>query len=94
MLALAAYEAGVHDGCGLHDSIAMEDPFIEIIDRTCPICAALAASMRKRAADEREVEKDYPPGKRHAEDGRRSFVRVLSPAEVEARKKGESGAGR
>src|SRR4051794_28334242 len=38
-LALAEYDADVHDLCGLHDSIAMTDPHWRLKDKVCPVCA-------------------------------------------------------
>jgi len=83
MLALADYEAGVHDLCGLHDSIAMTDPHVEMTDRTCPICAALAAALRERSAREHDAEKDLAPSAPRAEDGRTTSVRLVSLGEAE-----------
>lgn len=77
MLALAEYEAGVHDGCGIHRSIADADPNFTLDDHICPVCAEIDKFMRKRAAQEHEAEKDYHPGTPRAGDGRSTSVRLL-----------------
>jgi hypothetical protein len=83
MLALAEYEAGVHvNGCGLHDSIASEDPYFAVEDRKCPVCAALDLQGRVRGKREYEREHGLDAAVPRAGDGRTTFVRLLSPAEV------------
>lgn len=84
MLALAEYEAGVHETCGLHDSIAKTDPLVALEDDVCPLCADIDAKLRARASEEHEAEGE-DPGERRPGDGRRSTLRLLSPVEVAQR---------
>jgi hypothetical protein len=76
MLALAEYHAGVHEGCGLHQSIADEDPDFSIEDHVCPVCAGIAPWLRERTAQELEDEKDLEPGERRKSDGRTPLIRL------------------
>lgn len=46
MLALGLHEAGICE-CGFHESIADEDPDLELDIRVCPVCKELAPIMRK-----------------------------------------------
>lgn len=77
MLALAEYEAGVHDGCGLHRSTADADPEFTLEDHVCPVCADIDRHMRKRASEEHDREKDLDPGAKRAGDGRSTTIRLL-----------------
>jgi hypothetical protein len=77
MLALREYEAGVHDDCGLHDSVAMKDPNFTLDDRVCPVGSAIERHLRQRAAEEHEREKDLDPGLPRKGDGRSTTVRLL-----------------
>jgi hypothetical protein len=45
MLALAEFEAGICD-CGLHRSLADQDPALKLELPVCPVCADLAKSLR------------------------------------------------
>lgn len=81
-LANAEFRAAVHAGCGLHDSIASDDPYFTIEDSKCPVCAAIDAQMRSRAAQEHEREKDLSASAPHAADGRTTHVRLLRPDEI------------
>lgn len=87
-LALAEHAAGIHDGCGLHDSIAQTDPHFKLEDSYCPVEAALDVAMRTRAAEENEDEKDLKPGAKRSADGRTTRIRLLSPAEIAKLPKG------
>ena len=80
MLALADYEAEVHDICGMHDSIAKADPHVALEDDICPLCADIEAKLRARAHEEHEAEPEDPAARRPG-DGRRSTMRLLSPGE-------------
>ena len=82
MLALADYEAKVHEDCGLHDSIAMTDPHVQVEDRYCPVGADLEVALRVRAHEEHEAEKDLKPGDKRASDGRTTYLRLETPAEI------------
>lgn len=87
MLALAHYEAGICD-CGHHRSRAWDpsQPFQLEIEK-CPLCADLEVQGRIRAkADKAAAErvKDSPERSR-PDDGRKVYVRHLSPEEAAAR---------
>lgn len=84
MLALSEYEAGIHETCGLHDSIAKTDPHVALEDDVCPLCADIEAKLRVRAHEEHEAEGEDPAARRPS-DGRRSTLRLLSPVEVAQR---------
>lgn len=97
---LTAYEAEVHELCGLHESIAAENPDMTFDSNTCPNCADVAAGLRVLAeADRKEAEamKDRP-GERRKADGRRWLIRSKTPDEInEAAKRqprGRAAAGR
>lgn len=45
MQAFAEYEAGICS-CGLHQSVADTDPDLDMSERKCPVCAALARNER------------------------------------------------
>lgn len=87
MLALALYEAGLCE-CGFHTSLAHDpEKWFTVEDQRCPLCADLEAQGRVRAEKDRKVEealKDQPAAPRPS-DGRRSFVRELTPIEAEER---------
>lgn len=84
MLALGEYEAGVHEVCGMHDSIATTDPPFTLEDRYCPMCDAITRHLRERAHREHELtSKQKNPAARQPADGRRGpFVRLLRPEEA------------
>lgn len=77
MLALAEYEAGVHDGCGLHRSVADADPNFTLDDHVCPVCADVERHLRQRADEEHAAEKDLDPGLPRKGDGRSTTIRLL-----------------
>jgi hypothetical protein len=82
-LGLAEYHAGVHvGGCGLHESVAKDDPYFTLDDSRCPVCAAVEAEMRARAKRENEREEHLDAGAKRASDGRTTFVRLLRPDEI------------
>lgn len=83
MLALAEYEAGIHvGGCGLHESVAKDDPYFTLEDSTCPVCAAVETEIRARASREHEREQELDAGAKRPSDGRTTFVRLLRPDEI------------
>ncbi|MDF1603401.1 hypothetical protein [Nocardioides sp. YIM 152315] len=84
MLALARYRADVCSGCGFHSSIADEDPLFKIEDRRCPICADTAPAMRARNKAEGDAAAKAAPEAHLPSDGRTSYLRLLTPAEVMA----------
>lgn len=45
LAALVQYEAEIC-ACGLHESVADEDPDLELTPRRCPVCAGLEQTMR------------------------------------------------
>lgn len=83
---LVAYEAEVHDLCGLHDSVAKADPYITIDGRDCPLCAQVAAKVRVLGeSDHKEAEAlREAPGSVRRSDGVFRFVRMMTPAEIAA----------
>jgi hypothetical protein len=81
-LALAEYHAGIHMGCGLHESIASDDPYFALEDTTCPVCAAIDLQMRVRGKQEHEREQEQSESAPRASDGRSTHVRLLRPEEI------------
>jgi hypothetical protein len=79
MLGLIEYEAGVHDGCNLHRSIADADPDFALDDRVCPVCAQAEAYLRARADQELEAEQNLDPSAPRKSDGRSTFIRLEEP---------------
>lgn len=78
MLDLAAYEAALCS-CGLPESVADEDPDLEMHERICPVCAGLAKNARIIAAQDTQVmrglgEKPAPEAARPT-DGRHMKIR-------------------
>lgn len=73
MEGLVQYESEICS-CGLHKSVADEDPDLEMTERRCPVCAGLAQTMRQIGAqDEKATEalgKSPAPELRRPEDGR------------------------
>lgn len=73
MEGLVQYESEVCQ-CGLHRSVADEDPDLEMTQRRCPVCAGLAQSMRQiHADDEKAIEglgKSPAPDAMRPDDGR------------------------
>lgn len=78
MLDLADHEAHLCE-CGFPESIADQDPDLEITHRVCPVCAGLAQAGRIQAeADKREVSAlgaAPPPAARLPSDGRKVGLR-------------------
>lgn len=88
MLALAYYERGVCD-CGFHESVATDRANTFTFEtKVCPLCRASAKMNRIQAsADEtadNQLGEKAPPGAPRAADGRRTFLRQLTPLEVAA----------
>ena len=91
MLALEVYERGICE-CGFHEDLT--DPaqhFYQIETRTCPVCAGTARYGRvQHDADEKQRKAfgdTMPPSTPDPADGRKTFIRPLSPVEVEQRRK-------
>lgn len=84
MQALTEYEAKVCD-CGFHESVADTDPDLELVFRTCPVCAGTAQQMRVIAAqDDKAVEKlgkTPAPEAVRPDDGRHIGLRRKMPAQ-------------
>ena len=89
LLALRRYQAEVCD-CGIHESQTADKSNVFTFDkRTCPVCKGLAQYQRILAAEDRSAEdqvKDAPPATPRPSDGRRLYVRQLSPVEVAERR--------
>lgn len=87
LLDLAEYERGVHvDGCGFHSSVSNDpDNFFTVEADHCLLCANLAREQRSLdEADRKEAERlKNNPRARHRADGRRVYLRHLTPDEVE-----------
>jgi len=85
MLDLADYEATLC-GCGLPESVADEDPDLEMVERKCPVCAGLAVNYRIiHAADKeaaRSLGREPAPDAPRPEDGRRFKVRPKPPPDA------------
>ena len=86
---LVAHEAEVHELCGLHDSIAAEDPDLTFDSKTCPMCAAVQAGMRVIAEQDAEEAKALhdQPGKRRKSDGRTWFLRPKTPEDKKPKRR-------
>lgn len=73
MQALAQYESGVCE-CGLHESVAAEDPDLELVPRYCPTCAGIATAMRVVHANDdvaiKELGENPAPDAPRPDDGR------------------------
>jgi hypothetical protein len=87
MLSLAEYERGVCD-CGLHESLASDAAnHFTFETRTCPVCRGIDRFARIQGAADESVRKqrgdNAPPGTPDPADGRRLFVKQLSPGEVD-----------
>lgn len=90
MLGLAIYESGICE-CGHHSSLThnLENVFTFEDDR-CPVCAGVARYARLRAKQDEAADKalgeNPAPHMARAADGRRTFVRQMSPLEVAERR--------
>jgi len=86
MLDLADYEAHLC-ACGLPESIADEDPDLEITHRVCPVCAGLAKAGRIQGEADRNalaaLGKEPPPDAARPDDGRRLGLRFKQPSTPE-----------
>ena len=86
MAALVQYRSEICD-CGLHRSVADEDPDLELTRRQCPVCAGIARGMREiHSQDERDVEalgKTPAPNAERPGDGRSFGLRSKVSPEIE-----------
>lgn len=90
MIALRRYEAGVGP-CGFHHSLTNDPDFhAKVEDEFCQFCADLAVIARVQAAADQEAEKrlgeEPDPKAKRPDDGRRQFIRLMTPAEIEQKK--------
>lgn len=91
MVALGIYESGVGP-CGFHHSLTGDrSNFFTFEDEHCPVCRAVARQGRVQAASDKKAldrfGKDGPPPETYQPgDGRRTFVRLMDPLEVQARR--------
>lgn len=85
MEGLAQYESEICE-CGLHKSVADEDPDLEMTLRRCPVCAGLAQAGREIATqDEKAVDalgKSPAPEVALPQDGRSFGLRPKVSAEL------------
>ena len=85
MQGLAQYESEICE-CGLHVSVADEDPDLEMTLRRCPVCADLAKNWRQiNARDAEEIEalgKTPAPDALLPTDGRFIGLRPKVPREL------------
>lgn len=85
MLALAEYEASLC-ACGLPESVADEDPDLDMVERICPVCAGMAKNYRIIHAADSEAVKGLgqkpPPEADRPEDGRRFSFRPKPPPDL------------
>lgn len=92
MQALIAYQAGVHDECGVHQSLAESPDFYWTWEaRRCPVCATTAAHLRAQAEDDEAamaaLGEDPSALAERPDDGRYNVLRELSPIEAAAEKR-------
>ena len=83
--------------CGLHRSVADEDPDLDLTDAVCPVCAALARAGRIMEERDKEAMRPLgekpPAGAARPGDGRRFRVVPKGSAEEERHLGVESGDG-
>lgn len=88
MLALAHYETGICE-CGFHSSLT-SDPsnFFTIEESRCLVCKGAAVHSRiQHAADDEVIARmgeDPPPDRVRPDDGRRTYLRPMTPDEAQA----------
>lgn len=89
LLALRAYQAGVC-ACGIHESLASDTSnYFTFPQKVCPVCKGLAQYQRILQDEDKRAEeqlKDQPPVTPRPSDGRRLYVRQMSPLEVAERR--------
>lgn len=90
MRGLVAFEAGVCK-CGFHSSLTSDKSnYFTFEDRRCPVCAAADRQGRiQNAADDaakKAAGENPPPGSPLPGDGRLTYIRRMSEAEVAERR--------
>lgn len=95
MLALAYYRRGVC-ACGFHESLTSDKGnHFTFETKVCPVCRGAAKMARIQDAADNESDRtlgENPPAMiSRAGDGRRTFIRQLSPLEVAAASESQSG---
>jgi hypothetical protein len=89
LMAYLAYQAGICE-CGIHESLSSDKSnFFTFEKRTCLACRGKAQYLRILADEDKAVEdrlENAPPAAARPSDGRRLFLRQLSPLEVAARR--------
>lgn len=87
MLALEYYRRGVCE-CGFHESLTVPENHFTFDVKVCPVCRGAAKMARLQEHADEQSDKalgDNPaPGLHRSGDGRRTFIRQLSPLEVAA----------
>lgn len=95
LLGLARYEVEVCS-CGYHPSITHdpENGFMPESD-VCPVCGGLDLQHRVlHEQDEKATPKDAPAKKPRPSDGRKTYMRRMTPEEVTSRRESERGGPR
>lgn len=88
MEALSIYERGVCS-CGFHESLTNDKANAFTFEvKTCPVCRGAAKFDRIQQHSDEQSDKTLgdnpPPGLSRSADGRRTFIRQMSPLEVAA----------
>lgn len=98
MLGLSAYEDGLCE-CGFHESLTGDKSMhFTFENHVCPVCKGSAQWARMQHHQDDEARKAHgdnpPPNTPDPADGRRSFVRLMSPDEVRQLKSKRQGVRR
>lgn len=80
---LSAYRADLCPGCRLHKTL-VADQYITIEDDYCDYCRAHAQHEREQRVADQAATKGQPEAAPHPADGRRTFPRMLTQAEIDA----------
>lgn len=90
LLGLARFEAEVCD-CGYHPSIARDESIVWTPEsQTCPVCAGQAVWGRVEGERDKSVPHDAPAKTPRPSDGRKSFMRMATPEQVQMAKAGRA----
>lgn len=96
MLALEQYRRGVGP-CGFHHSLTADpDNAFTTVTETCTVCAGIEKDQRVEAERSREEEDALKgqPTESRSTDGKRKFVRQLTPAEIAEKKRSQARSAR